>query len=265
MTSRLQFLKLGGSLITVKSKPHTARYETLIRLAEEIAAARAQDASLQLVLGHGSGSFGHIPAKRYGTRQGVKDALGWQGFAEVGFEAASLNQVVMEALRAAGLPAIAFPASAAATAQDGKVFAWNLAPLQAALIHGLLPVVYGDVAFDTLRGGTILSTETIFDYLLEVLHPARVLLAGIEPGVWEDFPARTRLLPTLKSDLFERADAGWGASADVDVTGGMGEKVRQGLEWVRRLPKLEVCIFSGEDPGAVRLALLGETVGTSIL
>lgn len=261
----LQLLKLGGSLITDKSRPHTARLETLDRLAGEIAAARLQDASLQVVLGHGSGSFGHIPASRYGTRDGVQGADGWQGFAEVWREAAELNHLVLAALHRAGLPAIVFPASAAATAQDGRVLAWDLAPLQAALDHGLLPVVYGDVAFDTQRGGTILSTEDIFDYLLEKLRPVRVLLAGIEPGVWEDFPARTRLLPVLSATRLEQEGAGWGASAHVDVTGGMGAKVRQSLAWVQAHPDLEVRIFSGDMSDEVRAALLGEPVGTRIL
>ena len=60
----LTFLKLGGSLITDKDSPHTARPEILRRLAEEIAAARQHNPAMQLIIGHGSGSFGHMPAKK---------------------------------------------------------------------------------------------------------------------------------------------------------------------------------------------------------
>ncbi len=64
----LTFLKLGGSLITDKDSPHTARPEILRRLADEIVAARQSNPAMQLLIGHGSGSFGHMPAKKYGTR-----------------------------------------------------------------------------------------------------------------------------------------------------------------------------------------------------
>ena len=72
MKSKLVFLKLGGSLITVKDQPHTPRLDVIERLAQEIAAARSADPGLQILLGHGSGSYGHVPASQFHTRQGVK-------------------------------------------------------------------------------------------------------------------------------------------------------------------------------------------------
>jgi isopentenyl phosphate kinase len=55
-----------------------------------------------------------------------------------------------------------------------------------------------------------------------------------------------------------------GVSAATDVTGGMASKVQQSLELVQAVPGLEVLIFSGEEPGLVREALLGRRVGTII-
>ncbi len=260
----LIFLKLGGSLITDKAVPHTVRPKTLARLAGEIAAAWAVEPGLRLVLGHGSGSFGHVPAKRYNTRQGVSTPQQWRGFAEVWQEAHRLNQVVMAALHAVGLPAVAFPPSAVVLACDGKVEAWDLRPLQGALEHGLLPVVYGDAVFDTARGGTILSTEDLFDHLALHLHPRRLLLAGLEPGVWADYPACTRLLADITPANLEEIAAGLGGSHAADVTGGMASKVRQSLALVQANPGLDVHIFSGEQPGNVQGALEGAAPGTCI-
>ena len=79
----LIFLKLGGSLITDKSNAHTARPDVLRRLAAEILTALDAQPDLRLVIGHGSGSFGHIPAHRYHTRVGVRTASEWAGFIEV--------------------------------------------------------------------------------------------------------------------------------------------------------------------------------------
>lgn len=259
----LQFLKLGGSLITEKLRPHTPRPEVLARLAQEIASACQEQPGGRLILGHGSGSFGHVPAARYATRQGVHTPQEWQGFVEVWRDAVDLHRLVMDALGQAGLPAVSFPPSACVTAADGKVIEWNLAPLQAALQAGLLPVVYGDVAFDCQRGGTILSTEDLFEHLAQALRPQRILLAGLEPGVWADYPTNTHLLAALTPASLEQA-AAIGASAAVDVTGGMRSKVAQSLRLIQQIPDLQVIIFSGENPGALHQALLGAAVGTSI-
>jgi isopentenyl phosphate kinase len=101
-----------------------------------------------------------------------------------------LNRFVMESLRAAGLPAIALAPVSAVISRDVRVARWDLTPLRSALAVGLLPVIYGDVIFDEARGGTILSTEDLFAHLTRELRPSRILLAGLEEGVWEDFPGR---------------------------------------------------------------------------
>ena len=103
----ITLLKLGGSLITDKNRAHTARIGTIRRLAEEIYSVR-EHGPFPLIIGHGSGSFGHIPAKKYGTRDGVHTDAEWAGFAEVHAEAVSLNRIVTDTLREAGLPVISF-------------------------------------------------------------------------------------------------------------------------------------------------------------
>ncbi len=258
----LQFLKLGGSLITEKGRPHTPRPEALKRLAREILAAYRSNPGLRLILGHGSGSFGHVPALKYGTRQGVKTPEEWQGFVEVWREAAALNRLVIEALGEAGLPALAFPPLASVMAENGAVLAWNLAPIAAALQAGRLPVVFGDVVFDTIKGGTILSTEDLFCHLATHFSPRRILLAGLEQGVWADYPRNTKLVPLITPDNLETAAPNLGGSATADVTGGMASKVRENLQLAKEIRGLEVLIFSGDIPGAVEKALAGAGVGT---
>jgi isopentenyl phosphate kinase len=258
----LVFLKLGGSLITDKEKPYTPRPAILADLAAQIAAALQHNPDLRIILGHGSGSFGHQAASQYGTRQGVTGPAAWRGFAEVWYQAATLNRIVVEALRAAGLAIVALAPIASVIAEDGRVRAWNLGALRAALDNGLLPVVYGDVIFDRRRGGTILSTEDLFAHLAPRLRPRRILLAGREAGVWADYPARTRLLTEITPQTFAAQAEGLGKAAGADVTGGMESKVRQMMDLVRRLPGLEVSIFSGETSENVRKALGGENPGT---
>lgn len=265
--TELVFLKLGGSLITDKDKPYTPRLDKLKELADEISSALSRTSDLRLVLGHGSGSFGHAAAKQYGTRDGVGAGSPrpyWNGFAEVWFQASQLNRFVMESLRAAGLPAVALAPVSAVTSREVQVARWDLTPLRAALDAGLLPIIYGDVIFDEARGGTILSTEDLFAHLTRQLRPSRILLAGLEAGVWEDFPARTRLVDGISLQSYETMRAGIGASASVDVTGGMAAKVGQMFDLIREVPGLAVQVFSAEESGNLGRALAGERVGTEL-
>ncbi len=280
--TELVFLKLGGSLITDKDKPYTPRLNKLKELADEIASswtlrqAQGDASGLHLILGHGSGSFGHAAAKQYGTREGLPprppfspkmggDGGGyWKGFAEVWFQASQLNRFVMESLRAAGLPAIALAPVSAVTSREVSVARWDLTPLRAALEAGLLPVIYGDVIFDEARGGTILSTEDLFAHLARELRPQRILLAGLEAGVWEDFPTRTRLVSRISLQSYETMRGGIGASSSVDVTGGMSAKVGQMFDLIRTVPGLTAQIFSAEKVGNLGRALAGERVGTEL-
>lgn len=264
MDEPLVFLKLGGSLITEKDSPRTPRPDVILRLAQEIAAALKAAPRLHILLGHGSGSFGHTPARQYQTRSGVQGAEGWQGFAAVWREARALNQIVLEALAEAGVPAIAFPPSATMLARDGKATWVEVRPLIAALMHGLVPVVQGDVAFDTRRGGTILSTEDVFIALAPRLGPGRILLAGIEEGVWADFPQCTRLIKNLTPSSLPRETPFLSGSRGIDVTGGMRDKVLSMLQLVSTYPALTVSIFSAVQPGVLQAALLGQSPGTTL-
>jgi isopentenyl phosphate kinase len=264
LKNRLVFLKLGGSLITDKNQARTPRRELLGQLAQAIQSARKMHPDIQLLIGHGSGSFGHVAANKYGTRQGVKTPAEWKGFAQVWLDASSLNRLVIAALSTAGIPAVSFPLSAAALAQDGRLLAWETTPIQRALMAELVPVVYGDVAFDIQRGGTIISTEEIFEYLAALLKPSRILLAGIEPGVWQDYPKNTQLITAITPASLPEVQKSLGGSASIDVTGGMVSKVHQALKLVQNVPDLDVFIFSGLEPGAVIEAFGDHPPGTRL-
>jgi isopentenyl phosphate kinase len=262
--TELVFLKLGGSLITDKTRPFTPRLQLLDDLAVQIASVLSQRQDLKLILGHGSGSFGHTPAVQHGTRAGVRTPAEWRGFCEVWWQASALNRHVMEALRKTGLPALALSPLAGVTVRDGQISSWDLNALTSALSAGVLPVIHGDVVFDELRGGTILSTEDLFAHLAHSLHPARILLAGLEPAVWADFPARRRRIEKITRESFQEISRNIGSAQGADVTGGMRAKVLEMFNLVQEVPALSVQIFSGEQPGNLQRALLGEQLGTLI-
>jgi len=147
---RVTFLKLGGSLITDKDQPETALIEQINGLLSQIAEWRSDNPSDWLLLGHGSGSFGHHAAAQYGTRQGVRcreDALGYQ---RVWYSARKLNQIIIEQAQSLNLPLMSFPPSACITTDNHEIKGWNLQPLIQSFHLGLIPLVYGDVVLSLI-------------------------------------------------------------------------------------------------------------------
>jgi isopentenyl phosphate kinase len=257
----LVYVKLGGSLITDKRSAETPRLSVIGQIAREIAAARQADPTLRLLVGHGSGSFGHVVGSRYGTRQGVATSEQWYGFAATADAAARLNRIVAAALLAESIPAWSIQPSVALRCQDGKVVAGPVESVAEALSHNLVPLIYGDVALDHVRGGTIASTEEIFEWLADHLLPRRMILAGEVAGVYTSDPQRdptARRLPRITPDTLMTARQGLGASIGTDVTGGMLAKVQQAVQMVARHSGLQILICSGLVEGAIFRALTGD-------
>lgn len=263
-TARFTFLKLGGSLITDKSTPLTAKRPVIARIAVEIAQHRKEHPEEKLLIGHGSGSFGHAIASQFGTQNGVRTAEEWRGFAEVWAAARALNQIVLEELTSAGLPILNFPPSAGLISKDHAPIHWDIHSLELALLQGLIPVVQGDVVFDLTLGGTIFSTETVFAYLAPLLQPTRILLAGVEEGVYTDAEKPEKIIERITPETLPDIQPGLSGSAATDVTGGMLSKVEGMIALLEALPDLEIQIFSGVVEGNIQRVLAGERLGTFI-
>ncbi len=249
----LVFVKLGGSLITDKTQEQAFLADRMKGLAAAFGDALAARPDLRLVIGHGSGSFGHFAAHKYGTASGVRTVEQWRGFAEVARIARRLSQLVADSLGEAGLPAWPLSPSASAVCSDGEIDILAIEPIRAALTHGLIPLVHGDVALDSVRGGTIASTETVFLYLAPVLRPQRIFLFGEVDGVLD---ATGQVIRRISPSQLPELERLLGGSHGVDVTGGMESKVHDMLRLVQTVPGLRVHILSGLDPEQARIALI---------
>jgi isopentenyl phosphate kinase len=253
----LVFLKLGGSLITDKSREATAREEVIRRAARELKGTREAKPELQLLVGHGSGSFGHFVAQRYSLLEGGPP--NWQGYAETGAAAARLNRLVTDIFLAEGVPVVSIQPSASAHCWDGELISMATEPIERMLRHGLVSLVYGDVALDEARGCTIISTEQIFAYLADRLEPGRIILAGEVEGVFTTDPLcdeSAQLIPEISRHNFDQVELMLAGSHGVDVTGGMLTKVRIMYALVQERPELRVQLISGRWPGMIKRALL---------
>jgi isopentenyl phosphate kinase len=143
-------------------------------------------------------------------------------------------------------------------------------PLRQALDRGLIPLVYGDVAFDEQRGCTIVSTEAEFAYLAPRLRPARIILVGEVDGVYDADPlagAAAQRIVCITPATYAQIEGQLSGSHGVDVTGGMLSKVRAMVRLVERGHTGRVHIISGLQPGALTEALLDPDAsrGTTIV
>lgn len=267
--SELVLLKLGGSVITDKTRPFTARLEVIDRLAVEIKKALDErEGDLQLILGHGSGSFGHAVAAQFETHRGAVRPDSWLGFAEVAAAAAELNHIVLTRLRRAGVPAMRFQPSASTRTRGEQLMYFETFPVKEALNHGLVPVIYGDVSVDASQGMSIVSTEKLFDNLARELSPARIILAGRVDGVYNKDPLTSpdaELFDYIDSSNWDEVEILLGGSHGVDVTGGMLSKVRDMYRLTLAMPPMQAMIISAEAPGHVEAVLKGQNVSFGTL
>ncbi len=250
--SDLVFLKLGGSLITDKTCEYTPRLDVIERVCQEIASSLERCPDTRLLLGHGSGSFGHFAGAKYHVREGYLDD--WWGYAQTGAAAQRLNRIVTDALLQHGVPVVSVQVSASARCHDGLLEEMASDTVRDLLSRGLVPLVYGDVALDSVRGCTIVSTEEIFAYLAPRLLPARIILAGEVDGVYAQVGAREArggLVAEINRANHGEMLASLSASRGTDVTGGMVSKVETMWELVSRRPNLTVRIVSGLRPGVI--------------
>jgi isopentenyl phosphate kinase len=170
----------------------------------------------------------------------------------------------MQSLQKANVPAVSFPPSAQVTASNRTIQKWDTSTIQNALEHQLVPVIFGDTVFDTSIGGTILSTEELFIHLAGMVTPSRILIAGIEDGVWANFPSREKLIDKITLASYPSIKAQIMGSVSTDVTGGMTSKIEKMLTLLHASPEINIQVFSGTKISSIYSALSGNIFGTLI-
>lgn len=257
---KLILIKLGGSLITNKGRPFSAHKDVIRRLGQEVRSAK-KTIKDKIVIGHGSGSFGHTLAKKYQTQRGILGSSGGiLGLTLVKNAAASLNGIVTEIFLDVGLPVFPFSPSNFIVSQDQKGKVVFLDPITEALKRKVIPLVYGDIIFDTHRGYCIFSTEKVLGAMVEGLSKKyeikKVIYCGNTDGVYDH---KGNTIPIITRRSFKKFEKDISGSDAPDVTGGMVHKVEESLKMAIKF-KLETIIINGEIQGRLKKALLGEEV-----
>lgn len=252
-------VKLGGSVITDKSRLRTFRRASTERLAREL--SRSQDT---MAVVHGAGSFGHIEAKRHGLHLGLKHEGQLRHVASVQKDVRELNLKVLEALIDNGVRAVSVPPAAAATFRDGEVRSFSKEPFGRVLDMGLTPVTFGDVVPDTSMGFSICSGDLMMMALAKAFKPRLAVFCADVDGVFDRDPKRSRGAELmLVLDRKKLRDIRRTAASNADVTGSMRGKLERMLAIAQHCEKC--MIVNGNVPGRLEGALSGKEVLSTVV
>ncbi len=255
----MMIVKLGGSVITRKDRYRSFRREVTRRLANEIASSGER-----VIVVHGAGSFGHLLAAKHSLHEGRTDEKQIPALARVMHDVRDLDQKVLAELEAALLPAVSIPPAACARMSDGVLKCLDTRLFRDYAQLGAVPVSFGDVVLDDVKGFSICSGDQVIRVLAKEFSPERVIFCADVDGVFSADPKTNRgakLLRTVDSSCLNSVDK---KTCYVDVTGGMHGKLRNMIDIAKQ--GADVMVINGLEKGRLEAALMGkEPIGTRVI
>ena len=249
----MKILKLGGSMLTDKKGLRKARPAAMARLAK-CAASIWKRGARDLVIVHGAGSFGHALVIRHGLQGGVKNTAQKLGYADTHAACCELSSMLVAALIAEGAPAISIPPAMAIALKGGRISRFDTKLVNDYLDSGYLPVLFGDMAPDSVLGGCPCSGDQIVAYLGKGAE--LVVLATDVDGVLDDNGVA---IPLITSSNMQEISAHLKETKN-DVTGGMKGKIAELLSM-----GTDAYVVNGAHPERIEAVFSGKpAIGTRI-
>ena len=250
----MYLVKLGGSVLTEKTRLRTPRRPAIRRLARELAASKQA-----LIVVHGAGSFGHILARKHKLDEGGSTAAKRSTAARVQADVKALDGLLVDALVDAGLAAVPIAPSAVLSLDDGRVSSLDLTPFLEFSSMGFTPVTFGDIVRDLRRGFSVCSGDLMMLELARAFRPERAVFVADVDGLFTADPKRrrdARLLGVVRPKDLDRI--AFTPASRTDVTGSIEGKVRRMFEIADHVG--ECVIVNGNVKNRVRDALRGRQV-----
>ncbi|MFB3152426.1 MAG: isopentenyl phosphate kinase [Nitrosopumilaceae archaeon] len=224
-------LKLGGSVITNKEKPLSARTKTIDNIVSKL--KRIDE---PIVIVHGGGSYGHYWSVKFGmhTKPAKYDN---KGVAIVKKSMVDLNKIILDSflknkLNPYGLPPTDF-------VSGNKPIPKKIKEIKKIASSGLIPITYGDALWYGKKKSYILSGDKIMTMLAKVLRPRLSIFLLNVDGLFLDFKQKK-----LINDINDEKPSFTKISND--VTGGMKRKVDE----ASKISKMGLKVFftNGNKP-----------------
>jgi len=214
-------IKIGGSVITDKSKKYFFKQKVVKRLSLEI-----KKANKRIILVHGAGSFGHILAKEYSLNQGFQNNRQLQGFSLTHAMVQKLNSLILEVLHDNEISAISIPPHAIIKLNNHKPIEMEFQIFKDYLELGFTPVTFGDVVLDEKLGFSICSGDLLVQMLANYFKPEKVIFIIDEDGLYTSNPKLDKNAEFIKkSNIAELETLTTNPNTHDDVTKGMEGKI----------------------------------------
>lgn len=250
----MYIIKLGGSVITDKSKKNTYKPQVTLRLVSEIVAA-----GNQVIVVHGAGSFGHILAKKYQLHKGYKNKEQLPGVAEVQRDVKELSLRVLDSFLEGGMNAVSLAPSAFLVNQAGSVKRMDTENFKRYMEADITPITFGDVVVDESLVFSIVSGDQLMLELAKVFRPEMVIFVADVDGIYTGNPnldPDAQLLPIVDKHVL--AGIGESQGGVDDVTGSILGKSKIMLEIAAH--GMDTIILNGNAENRLKDALEGRDV-----
>lgn len=224
-------IKLGGSIITNKEKPLSARRKTIDNLAKSL--KKIQE---PIIIVHGGGSYGHYWSVKYDmhTKERKYDL---RGVSIVKNSMIELNKIILDSFLKNKLKPYSLPPTDFMT--GNKPIPKKVKEIEKISKSGLIPVTFGDALWYGQNKTFILSGDKIMTHFAKILKPKLCIFALNEDGVYSDLKSK-KLIHEL------RGERPLISENKMDVTGGMTRKIEE----ASKISKMGMNVFfvNGNKP-----------------
>lgn len=261
---KLLIVKLGGSVITEKSKGRGAFRKAVVkRLVSEIVEAKKKK-DFDLILVHGAGAYPHFLTTKYRLDEGFKGEKTAFGFSLVKNNLFKLNNLVWSECLKGGLSVCTIEPAAVITTNNGEIKHFDTFFVEGLLKLGIIPLLMGDDTLDETRGIAILSGDKTMAYLAKKYKANKIIFVSDVDGVFDKNPKiykDAKLIREINKQNFGKIIDSMETFNKNDASGEMKGKL---LAIKERLLDMDVEIISGFTPNRLKDSLLGNFSGTQI-
>ena len=205
-------IKLGGSIITNKEKPLSARRKIIDNLAKSL-----KKINEPMIIVHGGGSYGHYWSVKYDmhTKERKYDL---RGVAIIKNSMIELNKIILDSLLKNKSSPYCLPPTDFMS--GNKPILKKVKEIEKIAKSGLIPVTFGDALWFGQKKTYILSGDKIMTHIAKIIKPRLCIFALNEDGLYSDLKSK-KLIYELKG---ERPSI---SENKMDVTRGMTRKVEE--------------------------------------